>query len=56
MKDKIPTITKRTLMNKYFEGYNNTSHRAGFDLTNFVTNGYIEPIIKYLESKGIKVN
>lgn len=43
-------------MQKYFEGYNNTSHRAGFGLQNFVTNGYIEPLVKYLESKGVIVN
>jgi hypothetical protein len=52
----IPVVTRRTLCNKYFEGYNNTSHRAGFGLQNFVTNGYIEPLVKYLESKGVKVN
>ena len=52
----IPVVTRRTLMNKYFEGYNNTSYRAGFGLQNFVTNGYIEPLVKYLESKGVIVN
>jgi len=51
----ISVVTRRTLRNKYFEGYSQTSFRA-FGLQDFVTDGYIDPLVKYLESKGVKVN
>lgn len=53
---KSHKVTRRTLRDKYYEGYRDTSFRAGFGLQNFVTNGYIEPIVEYLKSKGINVN
>jgi len=50
---KDPTVTRETLIEKFFDGYKQTHDTFG--LTNFIVNSNIEPIVKYLESKGIKV-
>ena len=49
-----PTVIRKTLRNKFFEGYSQASPHFG--LQNFITNYHIEPIVDYLKSKGIKIN